>query len=250
MATLSPNDLNDLQLAPVIELRDISATPPALVATDNNQSATVAGGSVVAFTEGLSVTQKNDVLDTIQLAQRAADHDYNRFQEPRAWFERLIDVLSNTCWTVSSADFTEHDLKEGDYQMAKSAVKILAAIATGPQTVVITAALTALEGLSDSGGQITVFEHYGARDAIGSFLMASARPADNGTVELAFASYEMRMDERKRKFLFFKWREHQVKFWASVQKATFDPACFDDSRAKVRQLLGEGRAAYLSEIKL
>ena len=250
MATTSAATLSDLKLAPVIEFRDAAAAPSLAVAPDTSRSATVAGGSVVAFTDGLSVAQKNDVLDTIQLAQRAADHDVNRFQQPRAWFEKLIDVLSNTCWTVNQADFTEHDLKEGDYQVAKSAVKILAAVATGPQTAVVLAALTALEGLSDSDGQITVFEHYGARDAIGSFLMASATAAPNGTVDLAFASYEMRMDETKRKFLFFKWREHQVKFWASVQRATFDPACFDDSRAKVRDLLGKQRLDYLSEIKL
>lgn len=242
--------LDKLALADVVEFRDIAPIDASIIAPDQAKSATVAGGSVVAFTEGLSAQQKNDVLDTLQLAQRAADHDVSRFQQPRKWFEKLIEVLSNSCWIINHSDFTEHDLKEGEYQVAKSAVKILAAIATGPQTAVLTAALTALEGLADGDGQITIFEHYGARGAIGSFLITTATVGTNGTVDLAFASYELRMDERKRKFLFFKWRENQVKFWASIQKATFDPACFDNTRNKVRQLLGEKRLDYLSEIKL
>ena len=106
------------------------------------------------------------MLYSIQFAQRAASGATDRYKAVDDWYKEYNRVLEMTGWVLKGFAPTKQKVAEGEYEMAKAALSIIAAAATGPQSAVLVAAIKALEGMADEDGFITLFEHFGV-DGLG-----------------------------------------------------------------------------------
>lgn len=74
--------------------RESDATPPRETAPlPANLKAAVDAGSLLSFVEGLSVQEREDVLYSVQLAQRAATGQFDRFTQTHLWYQKY-----SKCW--------------------------------------------------------------------------------------------------------------------------------------------------------
>jgi hypothetical protein len=68
--------------------------------------------------------------------------------------------------------------------------------------------------------------------------MGAVEKDAGGALSLRLGAFQMNMNERKKKFLFVKWREKDVSVWADAQTAIFNRAHYKELRDEVRRMLG------------
>src|SRR5271157_5709178 len=116
--------------------RKAEAAAAPEVITDKMRAA-VNAGSIVSFVGGLDEEERSDVLFSTQLAQRAASARHNRFAATRDWYGVYTGVLEQLGWAVEGFAFTDHGSSKGEFRMDKSALDIIATIASGAQLAVL-----------------------------------------------------------------------------------------------------------------
>lgn len=213
-------------------------------------SAMVDAGSIVAFAGGVDAQDQEDVLYSMQLAQRAASGAADRYTKIDDWYREYSRVLQLTGWIVKGFAPVKQSVAEGEYQMAKAALEIVAAAATGPQTVILTAAIKALEGLAADDGFITLFEHFGIEGSLGNFQMGAVERGPDGALSMTLGAFQMTMSENQKKFLFFKWRTRDVTVWADAQAAVFNRKHYATQREQVEQMLGKDAQKAIAQLHL
>jgi hypothetical protein len=207
-------------------------------------------GSLVSFVDGLDVQSKDDVLDSLQLAQRAANAACDRFADVRGWYEKFLEVLNQVGWVTEQFAFMERGQTEGDVRMDQAALSVIMAIATQNQLAILKEAVTALGSLASSDGTISLFTQMSAREGLGNFQMGSAQRADNGAVGLAMGGFHFQAIDKTDKILFFRRTTKALRVWSAAQRMTLDTRSYAEDREQIRQMLGEQRKRAIAAIKL
>ena len=70
---------------------------------EEEAGAAVVAGCLVAFAPGVSALHQRDVLQSLLLAQLAANTKAERHKDPAAWFRSYRGVLEQTAWVVESS---------------------------------------------------------------------------------------------------------------------------------------------------
>src|SRR5690349_9812246 len=96
---IKPDELN-ARLAFIRELELPDLEPgggdfPAARVDDKNRAGYVNDGSLVSFVAGLTAQQKSDTLNSVLLAQLAANTKFNRETQTRDWYDFFRTVLEN-----------------------------------------------------------------------------------------------------------------------------------------------------------
>lgn len=222
--------------APAVEMDDLQAA--------------VNAGSILSFVEGLSAQQVEDVLFSVQFAERAADGRANRFTQTRRWYEEYVDMLQNLGWVTEQFGFTQYDQGQEDLQMDAAVIRIIASIATAQGLGIVTQALDALEGLADDDKRIEIFDFYTSEDLSGNFQIGAVQKAPNGVLSLALGAFYFKAVDRKKKFLFFSWGRESVNLWAAAQKMTLNGTYYDNIRQVVKSRITADLTQSLAEIQL
>lgn len=241
---MSIESIKALKIAPLDDL-DIEIERSRSVG--GGASAAINAGGIVAFAGGVEAEEQEDILYSMQLAQRAASAVADRYTEVKAWYQEYVRVLGETGWVMSGFNLNAQKVDQSEVEVAKAALEILAAAATGPQSVVLLAAIKALKGMAKDDGFITLFEHYGAKGLVGNFQISDVQKGPGGVLSIVTGAFQIEMAERQDKFLFFTWHKKGVSVWGDAIRATFNRAYYADLRQTVREMLGkEGRKAIAS----
>lgn len=153
-------------------------------------------------------------------------------------------------WTLNHFTPSAQEVAEGDFKMAKAALKIMAAATAGPAAAVLAAAIQALEGMAGKDGFITLFEHFGSNGRVGNFQLGTVDREASGALACTLGGFQISMKERQDKFLFFKWRKKDVEVWADAAGATFNRSHYAGRRDIVMQRLGQEADKAIADIPL
>ena len=219
--------------------RDTAAGPDAKVDV----------GSILSFVDGLDSQEKDDVLFSVQLAQRGASGAFDRFTETRSWYGKYVEILENLGWATEQMAFTRFEQAEGEFRMDKAALAIITAIATQNQLAVLTEAVKALDGLAEEDGTIRLFDFHSSLQGSGNFQLGAVQKSSNGAIAMALGAFWFRSADERRRFLFFKWGAQEVNFWTAAQRMTFNTRFYEQRREDVMAKLEDGRK-FIGELKL
>lgn len=206
-------------------------------------------GSVLSFVDGLSGQEKDDVLFSVQLAQRGASGAFDRFTETRSWYQKYVEILENLGWATEQMAFTRYDQAEGEFRMDRAALAIVTAIATQNQLAVLTEAVKALDGLAEDDVTISLFDFHSSLQGSGNFQLGAVQKSANGAIGMALGAFYFRSADERRRFLFFKWGAQEVNFWTAAQRMTFNTRFYERVRDDVAAKLDDGRK-FIGELKL
>lgn len=250
--------LRDLTLDP-----PASSTPPLFARKRNRKSkslrsvtaqdherAFVDAGSVLSFVEGVNRQEQEDVLYSVQLAQRAASGDFDRFTRKQAWYNKYIEVLENVGWANEQLVFAQFDERESELRMDQAALAVIAAIATQNQLAVLKASIEALEKLQDEDHSISLFDLHASVENSGNFQFGSVQRLDNGALSMAVGAFYFRVTDRRRRFLFFKWGRKKVQFWTAAQRMTLNTDLYSKCRGLVQAKIASDADKYISQLVL
>ena len=201
-ATLAPNVLLDLDTVRGVTRPDEKAgkTPlPEELCTAVNV------GSLLSFVEGVDAQEKDDVLFSVQLAQRGASGAFDRFTQTQSWYQKYVEILETLGWTLEQLAFTRYDQSEGEVRMDKAALAIIAAIATQNQLTILQESVKALEALAENDGTIRLFDFHTLSEMSGNFQIGAVQKAANDALAMALGAFHFSGVDTRRRCLFFSW---------------------------------------------
>lgn len=235
--TLAPLDVPDVQIG---RTRSVGGSP----------SAAINAGSIVAFAANIGEQEQEDILYSMQLAQRAASGVSDRYTAVRDWYKEYVRVLGETGWVMAGFNLNAQKVDRSEIEVAKAALEILAAAATGPQSVVLLAAIKAMESMAKDDGFITLFEHFGSKGRVGNFQMSDVQKGPAGELSIFTGAFQIEMAERQEKFLFFTWNRKGVSVWGDAVRATFNRVHYAEVRQTVRDMLGKEARRAIARLPL
>ena len=226
------------------------AAPPASTPTHGNLQAAIDAGSLLSFVDGVSPQEKDDVLFSVQLAQRGASGAFDRFNQTQSWYQKYTEILENLGWTAEQLAFALYDQSEGEVRMDKAALAVIAAIATQNQLAILQESVKALESLADNDGTIQLFDFHTSSEMSGNFQIGAVQKAPNGALALALGAFHVHGMDARRRFLFFSWGAQKVSFWTAAQKMTLNLTLYAQHRDMVQQKLGASAADFIDGLVL
>lgn len=222
-----------------------SAIAPAVKNTAN-----VNVGSLVSFVEGVTEEDKNDVLYSVQLAQRAASGAFDRFTQTSFWYQKYTEVLQALGWASEQFSFSLFKQDEGEFRMDQAALGIITAIATQNQLGVLKQAIDALSELANDDGPISLFDFHSSMQSSGNFQLGAVQRSENGAVSMAIGSFYFHAIDDRRRFLFFHWGAQKIQFWTAAQRMTLNKDFYARRRADVIAKLDADASNYIAELKI
>lgn len=220
-------------------------TPP-----DNKKEGFVVGGAISAFTENVKGLSKQDILDATLLAQLASDRKYDREMDTVNWYSYYKYVLGNIGFVIESFSFQKYQASGGTLSMDKVVLEILAAIATGGESLVITETLNALRGLSDSDSRIRLFSQQSSSSKSGNFQVYPCDQSPTGEVSMAMGAFYFNADHHEVSFLFFNWGSSKASIYKGAQKTVLNQNVYSRVRSDVSAKLGDNAVNLVASISL
>ena len=249
--------LRDLTLSPaVVRAKSVRGVRRGLqprrrsaIGTQQGENAAVDAGSLLSFVAGVNRQEQEDVLYSVQLAQRAASGAFDRFTEVQSWYRKYMEVLENLGWAGEQLAFTQFDQHEGELRMDQAALKVITAIATQNQLAVLKASVDALGSLAEDDGTIQLFDFHASLESGGNFQLGSVQKV-NGALSMAVGAFYFRALDERRRFLFFKWGHKKVHFWTAAQRLTLNADFYAQRREAVKTKISADADEYLAGLKL
>jgi hypothetical protein len=185
MPAATASEMRDMDIGPKVArfaaLQDAELAGP---------SAAVVAGSIVAFAPGISEQHHLDVLQSLLLAQLAANAKADRQKDPAGWFTAYRGVLEQTAWVVeASAAAARYQPPFAKFTIATVVDDAFRPKIIAEQLPFVTATIAAFRSDQNSGAQL-VFECPSHSGGIGNFQVALASDGDGAvTIWLAQISF-------------------------------------------------------------
>jgi hypothetical protein len=214
-------------------------------------SAHINSRSIVSFVSGVAGQARRDVLNATLFAQLAADHEFPRMEQPKAWLTRYTDILNQIGWNLEAGERREYASEVNEFDMNKALLKIMGGALLGPvsQLVIITATLDALKDLGEGAEDIKVFERRLQELDTNSFQLGLASE-ENEAVSLTLSIFMVKTTQGSRKILFFTGGKDEVALSYYLVQGTLNEEVYGEVRQDVVAMLGDRAKKSLRNIKL
>ena len=225
-------------------IRTMGATPEDL------QTAAVDVGSLLSFVGGVNPQERDDVLFSVQLAQRGASGAFDRFAQCESWYGKYVEVLETLGWTAEQLAFARYEKDQGELRMDKAALELIMAIATQNQLTILTQAVKALEALAEDDDTIQLFDFHTTARVSGNFQLGAVQKAANEALAMVLGAFHFKATDARRRSLFFSWGAQELDFWTAAQKMTLNTTLYARHRDSVQHKLGKEAEDYIAALPL
>lgn len=214
ITTLS--NIRSLDLGPKLPASFVWLTDNAL---EDKASGAVVGGSLVAFAPGVSELHQRDVLQSLLLAQLAANVKAERHKDPVAWFKAYRSVLEQTAWVVAASSTATRYLPRVSKFSATTVVNDTFREQVAPEELAYVTATVDTYRSDLNGASQLVFECPSHSGGIGNFQVALATEED-GTVSVHIAQVSFNAPQHVTRLMleeFTNTAKFQVGFLVLIQ---------------------------------
>lgn len=205
--------------------------------------------SLVSFVSEVSGQQRSDVLNSVLLAQLAANKQFSSDDQSVEWYEAFVAILNNTGWAIENSEFSHFESSDNVFDIENVIIDILTAAFGGTFIGVITNTLNAIKGLSDSNGTITAFEKNTHSLSKGTFQIGIAT-VENGAVALQLGTFLLTSSNEIKRILFFKSTKDKTTLDYCSRKGTLNEEVYGIIRTSVQTKLGKKADEFITEIEL
>jgi hypothetical protein len=230
---------------PKSRTRDLPTTPEI---TPNNTANYVNDGSLISFVTGLSSEDKSDVLNSVLLAQRAANKKHDRYTEPEAWYKSYREILTTIGWVGGQDTFQQYTADGTTVKVDDVVLQILGTLAIGGAAITaITQALNALQGLSAQDKQFTLWEQSSHSLKTGNFQIAACEKSGDGLV-LKMGSFYFSATQTATRFLFFNYSSTAITLFTGGQTTVLNKEVYSQIRQGVMTKLGALASEFIANL--
>ncbi|SDW93982.1 hypothetical protein SAMN05444064_10944 [Pseudomonas syringae] len=231
--------------ARTVPSRLVGGDTTGATASDEGAEAAVVEGGLIAFAEGVSRLNKNDVLDSFLFATLAANKAFSAETQSDQWYDKFNEVLSAIGWLSSQWNYSRYSAAQERFTMDEVGLDILgsaitAAALPGPASLLmLKVAADAVAALSAKKEPLRLFESQTKMHSGGSFRIASCIESEDGTVNLAMGAVSFQADSEVTNVLFWEWQDTNVKTWKGENNLVLNTGRYALHRELIQQKLGD-----------
>ncbi|MEU7583849.1 hypothetical protein AB0B50_40435 [Streptomyces sp. NPDC041068] len=233
-----------------LDLPEMSYFPAGVALQEEEESAAVVAGSVVAFTDGLNGQQKSDVLNSTLVAQLAANKKYDREKDTAKWYGFYRTVLEQVGWVVPSFSFAKLSVAGSRFTVDRAVIALLQAIATGGELTAAKAAIAALKALPDRDRRVVLFESSSHSEKLGNFQISTCGVSARDTVVMKIGAFHFKTNERVTRVLFFSFPRASTTMYQSRQTMTLNEDVYEQVREAIIEKLGDKADKFIDELEI
>ena len=216
---------------------------------ENQEQSFLNDKSVVSFASEVNGQRRKDVLNSVLLAQLAANKQFSDDTQILDWYRAFIKVLNNLGWMIQEAEFSTFEAKADVFEVQNAIIEILTKAFGGTFQSVIMSTLDSIKALGDEDGKITAFEKNTHSLSKGAFQIALATEA-NETVALQLGTFMLNSSNEIKKILFFKSSKDRTRLDYCSRQGTLNEEIYAIARQSVSDKLGDKIDHFVAEIEL
>jgi hypothetical protein len=205
--------------------------------------------SIVSFVSGISPQNRQDVLNSVLLAQLAANKQFPNENQSLEWYTAFVEILNRTGWVIDQAEFSRFESSDHVFEIENVIIDILVTAFGGTFINVITKTLSAIKSLSDGDGRIKVFEKNTHSLSKGAFQIGVAIE-EQGVVSLQIGTFLLTSTGEIKRILFFKTTKDKTSLDYCSRNGTFNESLYSQIRSAVEAKLGKKVTEYIAEIEI
>lgn len=222
----------------------------ALEAGNNAEQAFIADKSVVSFVSNIGVEYREDVLNTVLLAQLAANNVYPDKKDLAKWYDEYMRVLTGLGWVIQNKVFNDEASSHGVIEIENVVIEIITTAIGGKYIAIIKSALEAFKKLSEaSNNKIIAFEKNSHSLNEGTFQIGVADQTGDA-ISLRIGAFILSSKEEIKQILFFKSRKNDTKVKTLTFEGTLNSGNYGSIRNLVKQRLGQTALNFVTELNL
>jgi len=230
----------------------ISLEIPEVKADDNSKNtAQVNDGALVSFTSNLIGQQKDDVQNSVLLAQLAANVEYNRTSQTEEWYNYFQNVLQNVGWIITTIDFKQYTSETEQITIPTFVMDIITGLVSGWASGAEVAEMV--------NGTIAVLNSPAGADAQNVFGTASntsdganfqilACDSIKGQVTTAFIGSHMSGTQDSANYFFATYQSTSLDIFYNNQVMTLDEDVYSKVRKAVITKLGNNAKTFVKDL--
>lgn len=201
--------------------------------------------SLNSFVANVSEGRREDVLNSLLLAQRAATKAFPEETQIVNWYKKYYEVLNTIGWVIENKDFTIFDTSATLFEIDKAIFEIISTALTGNQLAILTKVIDTFKNLGENDHRLIAFERNTHTLQKGSFQLGVATE-DNNTISITSFAFIINSSKQITQILFFRSAIEETEFQFSLNKATLAESVFANARDAIKQKLGNVEAFIVS----
>ncbi|MFC0514511.1 hypothetical protein ACFFGT_09875 [Mucilaginibacter angelicae] len=229
--------------------QELDTRAASIAETGENEAGFVDAGSLTSFVAGLTITHKEDTLNSTLLAQLAANKAFNREEQTKEWYGKYHEVLENVGWVISAFQFTEYETSASSFTVEKVVIEILTAIATQSEILIAIKMLEALKNASADSKPFKIWDS-SSHDAVnGNFQIGTCLESD-GNVAMSLGAFHFKATEVKSTFLWFNYARTSIKLYKGAQQVVLNEQIYSVVRKMIIEKLGNNAVNYVANLEI
>ncbi|MBA1230422.1 hypothetical protein G7013_12285 [Pseudomonas viridiflava] len=229
---------------------------PAQKERDNGKEGAVVASSLVAFAEGVSRQNKNDVMESFLFATLVANKAFSPETQGDQWYDKFNEVLAKIGWLSTHWNYARYRGAQQRFTMDEVGLEILgsavaAAALPGPASLaMLKVAGDAIAALRAKEEPLRLFESQTKAHRGGNFRIASCVESQDGTVNLAMGAVKFQADSAVTNVLFWEWQNTHVETWLGESHLVFNTAFYARHRELIQDKLGSNAKRAIEEFDI
>lgn len=216
----------------------------------------VVGSNLLAFAEGVSRQNKEDIMDSFQFATMAANKMFNPETQSQEWYARFNKVLGTLGWFSTNWSYSRYRSTRQQFSMDQVGLEIIgsavaAAALPGPASAaMLKVAGDALVALKAQEKPLRLFErqtktHHGA-----NFRIGACAESEEGTVSMAMGAVNFSANSVVTDVLFWTWNSAEVSTFRGEDMLVFNARAYARVRDQVQEKLNKSSASAITEFEI
>lgn len=205
--------------------------------------------SLVSFVSNVSPQLRDDVLNSVLLAQLAANKKFPDLEQSLEWYSSFIEILNQIGWVFEASEFSRFESSKNVFEIENVIIDILVTAFGGTFIDVITKTLNSIKSLGDGDRKIKVFEKNTHSLSKGAFQIGVAHE-ENGVVSLQIGTFLLTSSGEIKRILFFKTSKEKTTLDYCSRKGTLNNQIYSLIRQAVMNKLGGKVTDYIAEIDI
>jgi hypothetical protein len=205
--------------------------------------------SVVSFVAGVKDQARQDVLDSMLLAQLAANKSFPSEENVIQWYEKFISVLSTVGWNIEGKDLQQFKSDKGLFEVDKAIIAILTTAFGGTLLPVIMQTLKALRELNGNKSKLLAFEKNVHSKSQGAFQIGSVEE-ENGALSAQLGTFVISSKKEIRQILFFSSDKDETDLKYYSKKMTLNQGVYNSIREDISKKIHAKVSDYVAQIEI
>jgi len=216
----------------------------------------VVEGSLLAFAEGVSRQNKEDVMDSFLFATLVANKAFNAENQSQQWYGKFNEVLATVGWLSANWGYARYHSTHQRFTMDQVGLEILgsaiaAAALPGPASVaMLKVSADAVKALQAQKKPLSLFERQTKKHRGANFRIGACFESSGGDLNVAMGAVNFLAASTVTDVLFWEWNSAEVKTFRGEDSLALNTSLYAEHRDLIKQRLGSNAKSAIEEFAI